>query len=237
MQSKQKDSMKTHCPYCDAVTNCKVLDIHDDIYDGPYWDETTTYALKCCGCEKAFIFVSHVYEDSVCDDDGNIIPDEKTYPKAPTSQHHTFRGDLEFGIDEDYNKGNFASDLYREISNAINADALIIATLGMRSLIDTACQIKLNPPSATNSEKQKTRGFAQNLEDLYSKGHITVNQKEILSDILELGHGATHRQTQASRKKVLIAIRIIEGILDSLFTMPKLGEELKKQPTARSNRL
>ena len=94
--------------------------------------------------------------------------------------------------------------------------------MGARALVDVYM----------NDTISDVGGFEQKLKALVSQGHISSEDKNILSAALEAGHAAAHRGHVASESEVNHVMDIVESLLQK-HALKISAAELKKGIPAR----
>jgi len=117
----------------------------------------------------------------------------------------------------------FESHLFSEIYKAINNDMLILAAMGIRSLIDHIA-VRLTG---------KNDNYTKNIKNLVAGGYASEKQKEILDATLNLGHGAVHRGHIPTAEQVAVALDITESMIEMLLINKEKADDLSKTVPAR----
>jgi hypothetical protein len=113
--------------------------------------------------------------------------------------------------------------LMDEVSLAIDADVRTLAAMGLRAVVDMAC----------NDVLEDIGGFSKKLAALRDHGHITDAQSRTLANALELGHAAAHRGHIPSRKGIQSLRDIVEHLLKQLYLHGPASEQLKRSVPSR----
>jgi transcription elongation factor Elf1 len=214
---------KAHCPDCDSETLVNVL---GEQYYG--YEEVDilnhTYALQCKGCKKLFLYaitsgqdlyIDFDYDDYRTDNDGieeKIIITPTPKSKLKHLKKHKIISDMLLHYDSniEFDKAIFVESIYNEISDAINTKKLILACLGMLSLLDILYRIKY--------KKYDTKSIlTENLNDMQKNLYITERQKEMLKNVLAMGDAATHRDAVPTVQDIVACMQIIEHMVESFF--------------------
>ncbi len=230
MSQSNIEIIQAHCPDCDGFKQCTVecKRTTEWVDEELPCEKYTYFLLKCCGCNRFFF-----QEISICDyyerdEDGNISPDISIYP-PPYSQRtevHKARIDIRSVLQPNFFEESFASKLYWEVCYLLNQQHLICAALGMRTLIDTVCVIKTG----------YNKNFSKNLQKLVDDGYLAIRQKDLFEKILNIGHGATHRQIEPELAHLKLCIKSIEHLIEALFILPRHEQEIDNILSGKSKK-
>ncbi len=110
-----------------------------------------------------------------------------------------------------------------EVSLAIDADARTLAAMGLRAVVDMAC----------NDVLGDIGGFDKKLAALRGSERITGAQERTLANALELGHAAAHRGHIPTHKGIALLRDIVEHLLKQLYLHEPASEKLRKGVPAR----
>lgn len=221
MAQNSIEIIQAHCPTCDGFKQCTVECKRMTEWSEEYLtnENITYYLLKCCGCNR-FFFQEKVICDYYRDADGNVSPDITVYP-SPYSQReeiHETRFEIKNALQPNFFEGSFASKLYSEVCSLLNQQLAICAALGMRTLIDTICIMKTG----------YNKNFSKNLQKLTDGGYLAARQKDLFEKILDIGHGATHRQIEPEITHLKLCMKTIEHLIEALFILPNHEKEIDK---------
>lgn len=96
--------------------------------------------------------------------------------------------------------------LYNEIVRALNQNSLILASMGLRSLLEGICKDK----GITGSNLEK---IIDNIN------FINENIKLNLHGIRFMGNAAAHELDSLSREEILIALEIVEDLMNYTYDL------------------
>lgn len=220
---------KLHCPYCDHDIPCEIkaqekINRGGDEYDT--YGEITYMIAKCKTCQGMFTVIKDIdFDFFQYDKDGNEEPEIhwQYLPEAASAKNPNYR--LNDEIYKALVSGNknrlYIKDIYRQISDAMNKGQGILAALGMRSLIDACC--------IDNAGGNLQDGFARHLTQLKDAEKLSRQDYDIIKEILDIGHGATHRLEIPEMNNLKICMKAIERLLDGLYVQPKRYKALKER--------
>ena len=98
------------------------------------------------------------------------------------------------------------SRLLSEIERGIETELFALSSMGIRAAIDFIC----------NDVVGDIGGFKQKLKALEDGGHITIRNKNILENTLELGHASAHRAHFPQKKELEAALKVLLHLLDEI---------------------
>lgn len=238
--NKTKDKkLKVHCAQCKRETNHLVLQSVDcdgseviGHYEG--YPETIDWSnnyqiVQCQGCEDiSFRHVSWFSEarEQIGPDEWSDGSSAVLYPK---------RSDKTRPIKDYYNVPTILRRIYRETVECFNNDAFTLCAAGLRAIIEGICadhkitdgpvQIKKLDGSTQTVRKENLEG---KIAGLGERGILTQKNASILHEHRFLGNEAVHELSQPSADELMLATDIVEHILDALYEMPDVAEELQR---------
>lgn len=180
------DISKRFCRTCLKETNTEVLAQHRDAWqsDDRYVDGVVYYyILKCRGCD----FISFL-EESFCSEDSdyrtNPATGEAELYSVPTLTHWPPKAGRTKPAWIGNLKGNRTLiDLFDELYKALNQDALVLSSIGVRTIFDSiSTQLGIEEDN-----------FAGKLRVLREKGFISTSERESLEVLIDAGSAAAHR--------------------------------------------
>ncbi len=111
--------------------------------------------------------------------------------------------------------------IYTETKQAIDIEQNILAGIGIRALIETVCTDK---EAAGYNLRQK-------IDWLHSQSLITKEGLETLHQLRTLGNEAAHQVKALSKSQLLLAIQIVEHLLEGTYIIPsKFSKTFVSQP-------
>lgn len=224
MAINQGDIINEICGNCRGIRNCEVLHSKivqwSDVLDGCHAmnGEDIFTMLQCRGCDKVFMVHEYWNSEDVDPDTFEPIRYKDHYPhlkkRIPPKYINYFKCvDMNIWLFD-----NFVERITGEICKAIDYDLPGLAAMGIRALLD----------DVMNKTVGDIGGFERKICAMLDSGYISIKQKEVLLDVLELGHAATHRGYTPDIKDVEIAFDIIENIVDIILHSDSRSKHLKK---------
>ena len=107
--------------------------------------------------------------------------------------------------------------VYREILGALNAGLPLLATIGLRTLIEAVC----------HDARAKGKNLESLIDSLSDLGVLSKAQATALYSPRLVGNPATHQITAPESPELTAALRITETILETLYVIPRLKRDLQ----------
>lgn len=207
--------MKTQKIFCDACrkeTNHNPVFsqvVHDEElpedglpYGYHYWGTTTHILFQCLGCDNITYCQSFHDPSMVHEINDELIP-YSTRSYYPPSTRAEFINSLLI------NKlPSKISNLYKEVKAAIENKLYILASAGLRAIIEgTYIDKKLS----------QQRDLEKKIDNLFKEGLLTKNDAERLHSIRFLGNNAIHELDTPKENQIKIALDIVNHYLKSIY--------------------
>ncbi len=198
--------IKTPCLPCNSDTNHTILfKVQENTGSIDYRVYTDYEVVECCGCNtKSFRKVVTWAEEADVDDFGNVYFPQDTFIYPPVLKGHRPISDLDFIPD-------LVKAIYLQSLNAIKNEDNILAGVGLRSTIEAVC----------NHQEILGRTLEQRIDKLSKNGFISKSDTDRLHAIRFLGNDAAHEIQSADKKGLLIALRIVEHLIVSLYLLDR----------------
>lgn len=203
MSKQQEEQAIWHlCASCDRKTFHGVLYKHTDS-EHEYRMDTVHEVLRCKGCHticfrKVVIDLESGYFD---------YDDEWRAPQEITSYPRVLEGYAE--LDDVSDVPQPVRDIYSQSVQAIRDDANILAGIGLRATIEAIC----------NDRNITGRNLEKRIDGLAKAGLISKKDGERLHAIRFLGNDSAHDIKTTKTGNLLIALRIIEHLLTTLYIL------------------
>ena len=206
--------IKHPCRSCKQETNHQIVAEHeesgsDEKYDVDWWNK---YEILCClGCET-YSF-RKVHTNSECRDweTGQFDEDIKIYPPITSSKEPIEDSD-EFPA--------ITRKIYLETLTAFSNNALILAAIGVRAIIESVCK----------DLKTGKRNLEKNIDALAELGHLSDRQAEMLHKHRFMGNIAAHEIKSPNPSHLLTALDIAETLLKTIYVLPQKAAGLSSPP-------
>jgi hypothetical protein len=187
-------------------------------YDGPRTHDEYHQLLQCGGCEviryHRFSLPFDVYDLEAAYDDA-------LFPGAdPNAQKHAVM-DVEEGSDV---IPELVWKMYQETIDCFNAKANTLAAAGLRATVEAICTHQ--QINAKNLEKK--------IDGLVQAGVLAQKQADHLHEERYLGNEAVHEMRTPRKQDLLDGLRIVEGLLNTLYVLPTHADRLKARRNTAS---
>lgn len=201
---EQKKDVYSPCVSCGRKTFHEVL--HADMAsEYEYRMDTINETLKCRGCHRvSFRTVVRDYESAYPADDGS---DRWHVPEDITNYPSFLEGHKELG--DIWEVPVTVRDIYTQSVSAIKAQSNTLAGIGLRATIEAIC----------NDQSINGRTLEKRIDSLSKGGLISQKDAERLHAIRFLGNDAAHDIKRADPKNLLIALRIIDHLLTTIYIL------------------
>lgn len=230
---------KVYCQKCNQQTYHHIINTYTEsskIEDDIQW-KSQYHIVKCAGCDEIAFVEQYSDEDSWEYENGERVWQDRftVFPEQPIKldvprfwvEKQTFK-----------NVPESIEQLYLQVIDVYNKGYLLLATIGIRTLIEAIClNVGIYKGKLRNNDKiilldrhdrEMSRG---NLEGkifgLYEQGMIIWDQTLILQKIRDLGNAAVHEIKPPSVIVLKSAIQIIEQLLTNVYEL-KVHKLLKK---------
>ena len=110
-----------------------------------------------------------------------------------------------------------------EVRYALQKEMSALPSMGLRSVIDMICNERLGDIG----------NFGDKLHKLEEKRLITPKKRQIIENILEVGHASVHRGHFPTAKDLRIVMDIVDHILQELYVLDKASKTLKESVPKR----
>lgn len=121
-------------------------------------------------------------------------------------------------LDSDYQA------LLDEVYLALAAEMRALPAMGLRTVIDMIC----------NKLIGDIGGFDEKLRKLLKEGHISINEKEILSIAVDVGHASAHRGHTPIKEDLNTLLDIVEHLLKGIYVLHPASQRLKATTPKRN---
>ena len=115
--------------------------------------------------------------------------------------------------------------IYHETLKAVDADAPILATAGMRMLIEAVAA----------HENIRGKNIVEKIQALGASGVLSSRSSAILHMHRQFGNRAVHELTPPQRADLLVLLDILGEILSSTYRLPAVAKELENRTNPDSD--
>jgi hypothetical protein len=183
--------------------------------------------VKCQGCETVTFRQTSWFSEQ----DPYEPLTERLYPKrdAKTINAKPF-----------LNISNTLRRIYGETVDCFNNESMTLCAAGLRAMVEGVCadQKIIDGPVEVSAKGGGTQIIRKiNLEGkisgLHEKGILTQSSAITLHELRFLGNDAVHELVSPSSEELLLAINIVEHVLEQLYEIPSKALQLKQKSAAR----
>jgi Domain of unknown function (DUF4145) len=209
MSSAKK--LKVHCRVCKQPTSHEVLYCKEssgrvDEDDFHWW--ATHQLLSCLGCEAVTYRRVESNSESLDPETGDIEESESLYPdraegRLPIEGYEYFP--------------SRTRKIYKETLKALGQDAVILAAIGLRTIIESVCL----------EQNVGTDSLSKGIEILAKDGLLTVHQASLLHALRFMGNEAAHEMSQPKVEELLAALDIAETLLKTVYVLPEVATRIR----------
>jgi hypothetical protein len=223
-EQKKNKTVKAHCNNCGGERNAHIrasytVSNHDNETS---WSDTYDI-LECLGCNN--LSVRHTFWFSEWDQfdtdpqtgHPRLLPGTKEayWPPQTTRRKPVW-------------VENLSDDVLRrvidEVYGALNHGQIVLASIGLRTLLDRAMFLRLG---------DGVGGFTARLKLMVEKGHIGNDEREILEIITDAGNAAAHRGFAPSYNALGTIAEAVESLLHREFVLKTAAGEVKEETPKR----
>ena len=199
---------KTHRIYCNRCrrdTNHKLngfhqqyTDIEEDTWVGWYSEDSMLYI--CLGCESPTLMVISNFSE-------NPGPETELWPPRKENRRESKR----------FHKLPLAlKKIYEETVEAFNSRAMVLCTIGLRTLLEGVCNDK-------NLKGKNLEKKIDGLRQFLSSGNIV----DYLHGFRFSGNEATHDMAALTKREAMQAFDVMDDLLTSLYDLDYKASLLK----------
>ena len=203
-------NLKTHCNSCGRVTNHALLkedQERGDDEDFGLWYIDIAQMLKCRGCGEVVLRRIHYFSEDLDE------PGVEYFPGPISRRLPHWRHELP----------NESQLVMEEVYKALQADSNRLAMMGTRTLIDIVIRHKVGDHDH----------FNEGLKALRKKGFVSPQNIQFLTAALDAGSAAAHRGYVGNTEEVNAVMDIVENLLQSVYVLEDLAEQLKESTPPR----
>jgi hypothetical protein len=208
------------CGTCLVKTNHIVLESAiveggNEEYD--YWYKNNYQIIKCLGCSLVSFRKTHTNN---MDSDTYENPDG-TFTEVPIIKVELFPVHMEgrSKLKNAYMLPPLVRRVYEEVHKALGNQLPILASAGIRTLIESICH-----------EKQaKGNNLKEKIDSLVALSVLTLQGAEILHFLRDLGNDSVHEFKTLDQDILEKCLDVIEPLLQNVYIIPRLASEIKKK--------
>ena len=179
---------------------------HDEVWGVGFYD--FFQIVRCRGCETVSFRTAHTSDIDEDPETGEPIVTEHVYPYRLAGRNK---------MDGSERLPLKVRKIYEETHTALAANASILGTIGIRSVVEAVCKDK-NAVGSTLKER---------IDDLAAKGLLASTQAQFLHQNRLVGNVAVHEIEPANDATLKMALDIIENLLQTVYLLPAAVAEGK----------
>ena len=218
--------LKVNCNSCERDTNQEIVcgiseeRNYTDVLENDEFENVTAKSsfsvIRCLGCDTYSFLIINSYSNDL-DEKGSPLEYVFTYPEEDF-EYNEYE-ELFLQKKEINALPPIVKALYKEVTVAFEYQTLILAGMGLRSLIEALC---LQRKITGNNLKVK-------IENLFKEGYISKNEMPILQRLREMGNTTVHQIKKPSFIVLSNALSIINHTLKTIYVIPKLDKKVNSQ--------
>ena len=201
----EKDSLKHPCVRCGHETNHVEISVASKSDPDPYFGYEEKYMLvRCLGCGSiSFRYESAAVEDYQMSEDGTweLVADIHTFPLL-LEGHREVEG-IHFVPWS-------VRQIYQQTLEAIKRDHYVLAAIGLRSTVEAVC----------NDQQIDGKNLSTRIGRLSASGIVSKKDAVNLHAIRFMGNDAAHDIHAPKKEAIMLALEIIEHIIETSYTFP-----------------
>lgn len=199
---------RLYCGHCGRVTNHRsVCAVHFEEHpddDEPWVYELRLSIIQCAGCDKPS-FLHEMESEKYLDSQGQPDITRQRFPAVLPGLLSVSKVRIPFAI----------WGVYWETRKALASDFRILAGVGIRAVIEALCK----------DHGIKVKDLSPKIDELVKKGLVTAPAAKVLHQLRFLGNAAAHEVKEHTTEELLVAMKVIDNILDNIYTLPRAWSE------------
>lgn len=211
MKSDKPEIVQSDCSSCGRETRHEVLFNHSVNASNEWFNEKDSWqVVSCMGCLTISFRKVHEDFDDIEENEFGVAShavNSTSYPRVIKNYK---------GLNSTYYLPTIIRKIYSQTTNAISEQSYLIASIGLRAIIEAVCNnLKI---SGSNLEKR--------IDQLCKAGHVSNSDKKRLHAIRFLGNDAAHELKEPQLSEIRIALEIIEHMLNTIYILEKKSNNL-----------
>jgi hypothetical protein len=212
---------KAHCNTCLRMTNHQIVGQKKTHYDDDSIVEVHEYEIVVCqGCDTVR-FRQVTSGSEITDREGRHIDEITYYPPAISRQRPPWLGSVDFRINHEE-----IAALLDEVYAALHNDLKVLATIGIRTVIDKVITDKIGDVG----------DFPSKLNTFAEAGLISATNKAFVLQTIDAGSASAHRGFRPSTEDLGLLIDVTEVLISSIYVLPKAIDRIAKKVPPRPPR-
>lgn len=219
--SESSEKVKVPCDKCGGgFTNHEILQSHRDDWQDEYeetWGVNVYEIVRCLGCESVRFrqsAISSEYRDPITGE--HEACDVRVYPPSASAKNSR-RAPISSQYPE------LVSKIYLETVACFNSGANTLAGGGLRAIVEAICKDK----------NIDGRDLKIKIDELVRQGFLAQAQADLLHEERYIGNAALHEMLTPSRSDLEDGLKIVEGLMNTIYDLPIHAERLRQRREAR----
>jgi hypothetical protein len=184
--------------------------------EGMSFGSETYEIIKCLGCDTVRFRTFSTSDDRYDPNSEEMIPhDFRIFPDSPPDERRP--EDYELFPDD-------VAKMYLETIKCLNSGANTLAGGGLRAIVEAICKDK-----AISKKNLKDK-----IDELVTQGFLAKNQADLLHEERYLGNSALHEMKTPTKRDLDDGLKIVEGLMNTIYVLPIHAERLKKKRIPKS---
>lgn len=218
MTDRVGTTIRAHCSKCGGDRNCEIKGHHPERGgDGHYDWHVDWFLLACRGCDHVFAQTvatnSEEYFNYYDHESGEDVTEHiETIETWPARSKRPFPEWFEHSlIETDLENTSALNASLKELYRALDADLMVLASIGMRTSIDIAAEVLGIDPSLDFKEKIKA---------LVAEGHIIEGENSSVEILVNAGSASAHRGWKPQAHDVDALMTALEEFIYTSMVLP-----------------
>lgn len=193
------------CRSCQKITNHELLyrkvwtEQHPDYLN--YW-WSVNQVFQCLGCNEVCLSIAGSFDDDINPETGEYMFEEQIYPNPNKS-----RSEIKSWI----KLPKKVRDIYKETVNAVNNNLVVLASVGVGSVIEAIC----------NDKGVKAGNLLKKIDKLTEMGAITEEGAKLLHIAREHRNVSAHEHNPMSERQLHLCLDVIDSLLMNIYVLPQ----------------
>ena len=200
-------TLKSRCISCGGERYHRVIHKYDSSHN-----EFTHELIECSGCGSVS------YRKTIIGNSAEGV-DEILFEEIHPTDRNGHRNPIDFKYCSVVPSN--VAQLYGETISCVNEQNRILAVAGMRAIVEAICL----------SDGLTNGNLVSKINGLHGKGRITKQQADALHEIRFFGNSALHEINAPKDDELILALELIEAMIDHLFIAPTTAKLLKQKRT------
>ncbi len=221
--SDPHDLKKAVCPSC--VSEMLVDVLHEETTswtdnEVPIWGADRYWIIKCRGCDRIFFGQGTTFSEDTEDkyfvetgEWAQVIEERRTFFPRTSKRRRPEWLNFQFEM-----SNSQLALILHEIYSSIDHEIVRLAASGIRMAFDSI---------SINLGVDDSLTFAEKLESMRKRQHITGRERDYLQVLIDAGSAAAHRGWRPTSSELSTLIEILEGTIHRALVLPTKVADLQ----------